>query len=79
MRGSASRGSFCVRVWSWRCGPIIRSEFGVTYWDVETDRGPARFTLDTEDDVRRISAHRVLITDSRKLRYQVPDTRTLDA
>jgi hypothetical protein len=48
-------------------------------WDVETDRGPTRFTLDSEDDVRRLGPHGVLISDARKMRYQIPDTRTLDA
>jgi hypothetical protein len=47
-------------------------------WDVETDRGTTRFTLDSEDDVRRLGSHGVLISDARKMRYQVPDTRTLD-
>jgi hypothetical protein len=47
-------------------------------WEVETDRGPAQFTLDSEEDVRRLGPDRVLITDARKLRFQVPDTRTLD-
>ena len=47
-------------------------------WDVETDRGPTRFTLDNEDDVRRLGPHRVMITDARRLRYQIPDTRALD-
>ena len=31
-----------------------------------------------EDEIRRLGAHRVLIADTRKLRYQVPDTRSLD-
>ena len=57
----------------------VSGEISPTDWDVETDRGMTTFTVDTEDDVRRISANRVLITDSRKLRYQVPDTRSLDA
>ena len=48
-------------------------------WEVITDRGPIRFTLDSEDDVRRLGPNRVLITDARKLRFQVPDTRALDA
>jgi hypothetical protein len=48
-------------------------------WDVETDRGPTRFTLDTEDDFRTLGPHRVLISDSRKLRFHIPDTRALDA
>jgi len=47
-------------------------------WTVETDRGPTRFTLDSEDDIRRLGAHRVLITDAKRLRYHVPDTRALD-
>jgi Domain of unknown function (DUF1854) len=48
-------------------------------WDVETDRGPTRFTLDSEDDIRRLGPYRLLITDSRKLHYQVADIRALDA
>ncbi len=47
-------------------------------WDVETDHGPTRFTLDNEDDVRWIGENRIMIVDSRKLRYQIPDTRALD-
>jgi hypothetical protein len=47
-------------------------------WEVETDHGPTRFTLDTEDDIRRLGPHHVMITDSRKLRYQIPDTRAFD-
>lgn len=57
----------------------VSGEISPSDWDVETDRGRTRFTLDTEDDVRRIGAHRVLISDNRKMRYQVPDTRALDA
>ncbi|MDR3639407.1 MAG: DUF1854 domain-containing protein [Isosphaeraceae bacterium] len=48
-------------------------------WTVETDRGATVLELDSEDDIRRIESHRVLITDARKMRYQVPDTRKLDA
>jgi hypothetical protein len=48
-------------------------------WDVETDRGPTQFTLDSEDDFRTLGPHRVLISDSRKLRFHIPDTRALDA
>ncbi|MGE3820041.1 MAG: DUF1854 domain-containing protein [Isosphaeraceae bacterium] len=54
-------------------GDTIPSE-----WEVQTDRGPSVFTLDNDEDVRRLSDHRVLITDSRKLRYQVLDLRALD-
>jgi hypothetical protein len=48
-------------------------------WEVDTDRGPTRFTLDNEDDVRRLGPNRVMIIDARKLRFQVPDTRKLDS
>jgi Domain of unknown function (DUF1854) len=64
--------------------PVIKSITRVSAegtpcdWDVETDHGPTTFTLDTEDDIRRLGPHRVMIGDSRKLRYQIPDTRALD-
>ena len=48
-------------------------------WEVITDRGETCFSLENDDDVRRIGPNRVLITDARKLRYQVPDLRELDA
>ncbi|GAC1474239.1 MAG: DUF1854 domain-containing protein [Isosphaeraceae bacterium] len=47
-------------------------------WEVETDRGRVSFTLDSEDDLRHLPPHRVLITDARKLRYQIPDRNKLD-
>lgn len=56
----------------------VSGETSPSDWDVLTDRGPTRFTLDAEDDVRRLGSHRVLITDAQRLRYQVPDTRELD-
>ena len=48
-------------------------------WDVRTDRGPTRFTVDNEEDIRRLGPSRVMITDARRLRYQVPDVGVLDA
>ena len=56
----------------------ISSESTPCDWEVETDHGPTRFTLDSEDDVRRLGPYRVMIGDSRKLRYQIPDLRILD-
>jgi hypothetical protein len=47
-------------------------------WEVETDRGPARFTLNSEDDVRRLGEHRALVIDAHGIRYLIPDLRTLD-
>src|SRR5262249_11229749 len=48
-------------------------------WQVETDRGPARFLLKSEDDVRRIGEHQILILDAHGTRYHIPDLRTVDA
>lgn len=48
-------------------------------WDVVTDRGPTRFTLQAEDDIRRLDRHRALIVDAQGIRYLIPDTRALDA
>lgn len=48
-------------------------------WEVETDRGPTRFILDSEDNVRRLGEHRAMIVDAHGLRYLIPDLRVLDA
>jgi hypothetical protein len=48
-------------------------------WEVDTDRGPTRFVLKTEDDVRRLGPYCALILDAQGIRYLVPDTRELDA
>lgn len=47
-------------------------------WEVETDRGPTKFVLKSEDDVRRIGPQRALIIDAHGLRYLVPNARALD-
>jgi hypothetical protein len=50
-----------------------------TVWEVETDRGPTRFNLKSEEDVRRVAGHRVLIVDAHGVRYLIPDLRDMDA
>ncbi len=47
-------------------------------WQVETDRGPTRFVLKSEDDVRRIGDHQILILDAHCTRYHIPDIRAMD-
>jgi hypothetical protein len=54
--------------------PIEPSE-----WEVVTDRGPTRFTLNNEDDVHRLDGGRALIKDSQGLRYLIADLDRLDA
>jgi ATP-binding cassette subfamily B protein len=48
-------------------------------WQVETDRGPTRFILNSEDDVHSLDSRRALIKDAQGLRYLIPDLRKLDA
>jgi uncharacterized protein DUF1854 len=48
-------------------------------WDVETDRGPTRFLLNSGDDVRRLSPTSALLIDVHGTRYLIEDTRQLDA
>jgi hypothetical protein len=47
-------------------------------WEVITDRGPTRFVLKSEDDVRRLGPHSGLIVDAHGVRYLIRDTRQLD-
>ena len=48
-------------------------------WDVETDRGPTRFLLNSSDDVRRLSPTSALLIDVHGTRYLIEDTGLLDA
>jgi uncharacterized protein DUF1854 len=47
-------------------------------WQVETDRGPTQFVLKSEEDVRRIGDHQILIVDAHGTRYQIPDLKAVD-
>ena len=47
-------------------------------WEVDTDRGPTRFTLRSEDDIRRLGGGRLLVTDSHGIHYEVADMKKLD-
>lgn len=55
-----------------------RKDTTPTEWVVETDRGRTTFTLDEEEDLRRLDGNRVLVTDAQGLRYLIPDTKALD-
>ena len=47
-------------------------------WHVQTNHGPTRFVLKSEEDIRRLSVHEVMIVDANGGRYRVDDTRKLD-
>lgn len=47
-------------------------------WEVETDRGPTRFVLKGEEDIRRLPGGRLLITSGQGLHFVVHDVARLD-
>ncbi|MGB6241469.1 MAG: DUF1854 domain-containing protein [Castellaniella sp.] len=47
-------------------------------WDIDTDRGPAVLSLKSEDDIRRLSAHALLIADACGIHFLVRDLTALD-
>ena len=62
----------------------VSSDSEPAEWDVQTDRGPTRFLLKSEDDIRRLGPHGeyphgASIVDAQGIRYLVPDTRVLDS
>jgi hypothetical protein len=64
--------------------PVIQRIYRVSLqtnpceWEVETDRGPTKFLLKSEDDVRRLEDHRALVTDAHGIRYLIANSETLD-
>lgn len=57
----------------------IRTEFGVTYWDVLTDRGERDFVIQslTESCVW-LGEHHILLIDPEGNRFEIPDRTALD-
>lgn len=48
-------------------------------WEVDTDRGPTKLRIKSEDDVRRLGPQRVLVIDAQGIRYLIEDARQLDS
>jgi Domain of unknown function (DUF1854) len=65
--------------------PVIRRIVAISArttpseWHVETDRGPTRFLLGSDDDVRPHGPHGLLIIDAHGIHYFIPDIRQLDS
>ncbi len=58
----------------------IKDEFGYAYFDVDTDRGASRFTIQMGGNaVLRLAAGRVLIQDVDGNRFEIPDVGNLSA
>ena len=47
-------------------------------WSVLTDRGPSTLKLRSEQDIRRLSDKRLLVSDADGLHYLIRDTSALD-
>ena len=47
-------------------------------WQVDTDRGETRFVLKGEEDIRRIGAASLLISDSHGIQFLIRDMFTID-
>lgn len=47
-------------------------------WQVETDRGTTSFILNTEEDIRRLTAPALLIVDNRGIQFLIRDRNALD-
>jgi len=57
----------------------LEEKFGVSQWEVETNKGSHTFNVKNREEVRLISSGRVLIKDADGNRYEIPDYRKLDA
>ena len=58
----------------------IRDEYGYSYWDVITDKGPCRFTVRMGgSNVYSIGKNRYLVNDIDGNRFEIPDLYKLTA
>jgi Domain of unknown function (DUF1854) len=47
-------------------------------WDVDTDRGATQLVLKGEEDIRRLTAGRLLVADSQGIQFVIADRLALD-
>ena len=47
-------------------------------WDVETDRGPTRFVLKGEEDIRRLGPGLLIVNDAHGVQYLIQDLLGMD-
>jgi hypothetical protein len=55
----------------------VQAHISPSRWEVETDRGPAVFFLDSDESLRRLGPFTALFIDTHGVRYLIPDTRKL--
>ena len=57
----------------------LKQEFGVTYWEAETDRGVRDFVVrDLQENCVWLSESHLLLIDVDGSRFEIPDRRLLD-
>ena len=56
----------------------INRRFGVTEWEVETNRGPVTFDLSSRSPITQFEERRLLIKDIDGNRYEIPNYFKLD-
>src|SRR5438094_955837 len=57
----------------------VKQEFGVTYWEAETDRGVRDFVVrDLQENCVWLSETHLLLIDVDGSRFEIPDRRLLD-
>lgn len=57
----------------------VKVEFGVSYWDVETDRGPRDFVVQSlSESCVWLSDTHILLVDTDGNRFEIVDTAALD-
>jgi hypothetical protein len=47
-------------------------------WRVQTSRGPTQLVLKGEEDIRRLSAHRLIVADAHGVQFLIRDLPSLD-
>lgn len=58
----------------------VKEEYGYTYWDVETDRGPVRFVVRMgSGTVNRIGGTRYMVNDIDGNRFEIRDLNAFSA
>ncbi len=57
----------------------VQTDYGVSYWDVETDRGRREFVVrDVAEHAQWLGEHRLIVVDVDGNRFEFPDLSVLD-
>ncbi|MFH1023049.1 MAG: DUF1854 domain-containing protein [Planctomycetota bacterium] len=56
----------------------VRTRFGMSTWEVETDRGTRTAYLRERMDLHAFPGGRVILSDTSGIRYEIPDLAALD-